>query len=367
MALTDTFTGSGTLEAHASDSGHSWDQLTHGGSARTMTLSGGVVYLDAAVLVSGYALASWVPSSADYDVTATVMFTADAGWGAVLGRATGTNQDTDLDGYMLLLNSDNSLTLYRFDNGALTSLGTFATAVTVGNSYDILLRFSGTTIKGFLAGTERISVTDATYSAAGSAGIGLAQPGGAGAATGAIASVGANDPPATAYTVTGPASGVVGSESSDFTATANGYLAVQRVVTITVPGGVTSVPSVTLPAGDPVGQTFTYTPDSAGDFTISFADNGSLADPAPLTYTAYVGVVQSVVAEFRGGAVGAVGFRADRIDGTPLLLRSTAGVTDLGDDTYSAAVPLPNDFHGKVYLDDTVRTRVAVVDYTGGG
>lgn len=92
---------------------------------------------------------------------------------------------------------------------------------------------------------------------------------------------------ATAITMTGPTSGVVGSASSVFNIGANGVISGTVVVTPSdsAGGGSFSPSSVSISSGSPT-ATFTYTAASAGAKTISVSDNGGLTDPATITYTA---------------------------------------------------------------------------------
>ena len=90
---------------------------------------------------------------------------------------------------------------------------------------------------------------------------------------------------ATAITLSGPTSGIVGSPSTAFTVGANGDI----VGTITVTpsdsgGGGTFTPtSVTINNSSPT-ATFTYTAGSSGNKTISVTNNGGLTNPASITY-----------------------------------------------------------------------------------
>lgn len=92
---------------------------------------------------------------------------------------------------------------------------------------------------------------------------------------------------ATAITLSGPSSGQVAGASSNFTVGANGTITGSIVVTPSAGGGggTFSPTSVTISAGSPT-ATFTYTPASSGAKTISVTNNGGLANPSSLTYTA---------------------------------------------------------------------------------
>jgi hypothetical protein len=93
---------------------------------------------------------------------------------------------------------------------------------------------------------------------------------------------------ATAYTLTAPspASGVVGAASGNFTVTPNGPYT--GAITITPSGGSLSAPVTLNFSNSSTAKTFTITPTAAGRVTLTPANNGSLTDPAAVTYTAYV-------------------------------------------------------------------------------
>jgi lysophospholipase L1-like esterase len=96
---------------------------------------------------------------------------------------------------------------------------------------------------------------------------------------------------ATAYTLTGPSGGSVGSPSTDFTITITGGTTGSTIFTPSDSGdGGTFTPTtVTIAAGVNGTGTFTYTPATAGAKSISTSDNGGLTDPAPIAYTASTG------------------------------------------------------------------------------
>jgi hypothetical protein len=93
---------------------------------------------------------------------------------------------------------------------------------------------------------------------------------------------------ATAYTFTAPspASGMVDAASGNFTVTPNGKYT--GTVTITPSGGGLSTPVVLTFSNSAAAQTFTITPAAAGTVTLTPTNGGGLADPAPVTYTAYM-------------------------------------------------------------------------------
>lgn len=92
---------------------------------------------------------------------------------------------------------------------------------------------------------------------------------------------------ATAYTLTGPTTGLVGSATTNYTVQSNGTLAAPVTVTPSDNGklGSFSPSSVTLAAGTNTSATFTYTPLYYGTISISTTNNGGLTDPAPISFT----------------------------------------------------------------------------------
>lgn len=96
--------------------------------------------------------------------------------------------------------------------------------------------------------------------------------------------------PATAVTLAGPTTAVAGSPSSVFTASLSpngGTLSGSAVVTPSSNGGggTFSPTSVSLTQASPL-ATFTYTPASAGNKTISVSNNASLTNPASIVLVA---------------------------------------------------------------------------------
>jgi hypothetical protein len=110
-------------------------------------------------------------SSADYTVQAIVNPATGDTLTGVCGRRVNFST-ADSDGYMAFIHDTaNSLFLYKRVSGTWTELGSFAVTITAGTDYTVKLSMQGTTIKAFLDGVERISVTDSSLSAAGDAGL----------------------------------------------------------------------------------------------------------------------------------------------------------------------------------------------------
>jgi hypothetical protein len=94
----------------------------------------------------------------------------------------------------------------------------------------------------------------------------------------------ANPVLAISYTLTGPATGTVGSASTNFTLVPNGPYT--GTITPSDGGAGTFSPASLSWAGDASAKTFTYTPASAGTKTITTTSQPALSNPSPVTYTA---------------------------------------------------------------------------------
>ena len=108
---------------------------------------------------------------ADYTVQVIVNTPAGNTFYGTAGRR--VNQSTDdSDCYAAFVNETNdTLTLYKRIAGSYTNLGSFAVTIAASTDYTVKLSMQGITIKAFLDGTERISVTDASLSANGDSAI----------------------------------------------------------------------------------------------------------------------------------------------------------------------------------------------------
>lgn len=126
--------------------------------------------------------------------------------------------------------------------------------------------------------------------------------------------------PATAVTLSGPSSGVVGVASANFTVGANGAITGTVVVTPSDGGGGgTFTPTtVSISSGTPT-ATFTYTPASTGAKTISVTNDGGLTNPLSITYTsnaaATVPGAPTIGTATAGDASASVTFTAPGSDG----------------------------------------------------
>ena len=162
----DSFTGTGTLQSHTSDSGHAWARGTGGG---TSDLSiNGTCYVP--VGPTEIYENSFAPASAEYDVQG--VFTTDYAWHdghGIGGRLSGSAYS----GYMTRWYGS-QWQLIRYDSlYSSTSLGTFTgddPSLDSGAPRTVLLQLRNAAKKVFIGGVERISSTDNTITATGKAG-----------------------------------------------------------------------------------------------------------------------------------------------------------------------------------------------------
>ena len=167
---TDTFTEASdtALESHTSDSGGGWSGFN--------TTSFDVVGADDEVKVDAlsdlYAAGTETPSSADYwcNVNCRTVATTIRRIGSCVRVSTGT---TDVNCYALVVTgSDGSWRLRKILSAAITQIaGGTISGFNAATWYDLKVQAQGTTIKGFIDGSEVASVTDSDISAVGKVGI----------------------------------------------------------------------------------------------------------------------------------------------------------------------------------------------------
>src|SRR5574343_356292 len=165
VVANDSFTdANGTaLTAHTSDSGHSWS-LGSGGSG-TNTIQSNAVASNGSS--RGWYRSGGSPSSADYDVSLTVTGTGGSYHGGPAARMSASDRT-----YYAVNWENVQWRLIKWVGGTYTSLASsYFGDSPVGASVVVKLSVSGSTIKVFIAGVERYSVTDASITAAGSAGL----------------------------------------------------------------------------------------------------------------------------------------------------------------------------------------------------
>lgn len=107
------------------------------------------------------------PASADYSVSADIVIKSSAGSTGVAGRIS-TTQRTYYTAY--IEQTTGIVVLAKRVNGAITGLGVSDDSFGVG-THRLTLDMVGTTIRALIDGVEVVSVTDASITAAGKAGI----------------------------------------------------------------------------------------------------------------------------------------------------------------------------------------------------
>ena len=172
----DSFTDTdGTLlNNHISNTGHGWVKYLKSGAANaeepgTAVIASGVLKMGDVTNWSSY-YNGWTPPSANY--TVQLVFTISTlgnSAGGVMGRvdpATGT-----FYGFQLMGQSAGNYYLFKNVNGVQTVLATGTISTPAVGNYTVALVMNGTSIVGKINGTVIASVTDASITAAGKAGI----------------------------------------------------------------------------------------------------------------------------------------------------------------------------------------------------
>jgi hypothetical protein len=167
--LNDTFTDTDgvLLENHTGEVGAIWTRHpSYTGSV--VRISTNRIYNNAAWDTSCY-YASGVPAGADYTVTSKIyVVTDDDTRTKILGRLSITaNTCYSWEGYAYA----DLWVLKKVIVGSETTLGYGALTMGVGYSGQFKLSMEGSTIKGYIGGIEKVSVTDSDITDAGKAGV----------------------------------------------------------------------------------------------------------------------------------------------------------------------------------------------------
>ncbi len=179
--MKDTFTDTNgtTLSAHTADTGQTWNQTFTGTWNGSLALNGSNSLIPTSISLY---YASLTPASADYTVTQGCTLAASGNlWCMPLSRLNSMTSTT-FDGYGCLFQQGIGLKLLTWSgNGVNAQIGTTDTTAT-GGTHTVGIKTAGTTITCLLDGSPSVSATatDATYAAAGSAGLalnGLGTPG----------------------------------------------------------------------------------------------------------------------------------------------------------------------------------------------
>ena len=111
---------------------------------------------------------TWAPETmvgdinwTDYEVSADVYFD-DGGWAGVIGRMSGLNGNI-CQCYYLRLNPAGAWGLYATTSSGLGNVLASGQVTLVNTWHNLKLRFSGTTITGFVEGNQVCNITNSTY------------------------------------------------------------------------------------------------------------------------------------------------------------------------------------------------------------
>lgn len=164
IQVSDAMSGSNWDDIHerTGEVGASWSRHPVTPSSRWY-IYGGKVHPG----VLGAVRPSGVTASADYDVQADYTIYTDISGSALCGRM----HATDFTFYYTYYQSG-ELVLAKMIAGTPTSIGWWISTLTGGGTtYDLRLNMVGTAIKVFVNGVQRISVTDGSITATGTAGL----------------------------------------------------------------------------------------------------------------------------------------------------------------------------------------------------
>ena len=176
--MSDAFTGSGALTSHTADTGQTWASANGSSWTQTATLNG-----SNKVTVTSVSLdyASLTPSTANYTVSAGCTLGASGGgWCDMFARLNGLSS-SNFNGYGCRFIQGTGMELEKWVTASNTQIGTTDTTAT-GGTHTIAIKANSTTLTCYIDGVASVTATgtDSTYSAAGAAGLALANGSGSG-------------------------------------------------------------------------------------------------------------------------------------------------------------------------------------------
>lgn len=161
-----------TLASHTADDGGTWTKHPSFATAAQVIGAEDKVQGGSTTATSLYTH-SGSPLSADYYVQ------SDVSWSSSLDALPGVAARVNVaanTAYRIDIDLSGAFRLIKVVAGVATVLATWG-AATAGVTYRVRISVVGTAIKGYVDGVERLSVTDASITAAGKAGIAVRQNG----------------------------------------------------------------------------------------------------------------------------------------------------------------------------------------------
>jgi hypothetical protein len=168
---TDTFQGAAgaSLTSRSGELNASWSSLPNNSTTAILTSSNRL--RRSGTSIAAY-YASAIPASANYSVEADV-YVASLLSNDQIG-VTGRSSTGSETFYMARYSVQNAQwDLIRVVNGSFTTLGYYDQTLAVGTAYRVRLEMSGTTIRLYVGGVQRVSATDSSISQTGRGGLRL--------------------------------------------------------------------------------------------------------------------------------------------------------------------------------------------------
>lgn len=313
--VTDSFTDTNgvVLTSHAGELGATWARHNSASNTNAPEVNANSIRTFEANTNANY-YASGAPTGADY--SAYLEYTYNGNLGSVGGPGIRLETGASTGYFAIVFKPGNTFAIYKYvASGSPALVASISFSPVAAETYKITLTGAGTSLVAKVqrasdnfwltsasafqaAAANAITTTDSSITAAGRAGFWFSNDSTASRGTidnfSADQAVGA----ATGITMSGPTTGTVGVASTNFSigVTPVGGTITGTVVVTPSDGGVggTFTPTtVSLTTAAPT-ATFTYTPASVGAKTISVTNNGSLTNPANITYTATSGAATAV-------------------------------------------------------------------------
>ena len=174
LAASDSFTDAAgvTVQSHTGEIGSPWTKHAVSTTDAVIT-TGDRIRKNGSSTLGALYYSSAVPASANYTVEADVYRSSTSVNNDVIGIVGRLDTANALGTYYGAVydKTAGNWVLYSMNNGAKASLGTYSQSFSGGSTYRVSLDMTGSTIRLLVGGTQRVSVTNTTITAAGSAGV----------------------------------------------------------------------------------------------------------------------------------------------------------------------------------------------------